>query len=108
MSETKVVKLPLSIQQAAQILQQVADDTRRLIITYHADERMRERGITRTDVIRVLSTGRIVEGPGQSAKGNWEMRVEGISAGSYVTLGVAIDYTVLEEQDCVAIIITTF
>ncbi len=43
-----------------------------------------------------------------SAKGSWEMRVEGLSAGSYLTVAVAIDYTILEESSCFAIVITAF
>jgi|AZIK01.1.fsa_nt_gi hypothetical protein len=108
MSEKQVVKLPLKLAQAKKILEDSAQDTRKLIFTTHAEQRMAQRGITRVDVIRVLSTGSIVEGPSMSAKGSWEMRVEGLSAGSYLTVAVAIDYTILEESSCFAIVITAF
>ncbi len=108
MSEKRVVKLPLQQAQAAKILKETAKDTSKLIFTNHAEERMNEREITRVDVIRVLCKGSIVEGPSLSAKGSWEMRVEGMSAGSSLTVAVAIDYKILEESSCVAIVITAF
>lgn len=108
MNKTQVVKLPLQKAQAASILKDAAKDTSKLIFTTHAEERMSQRSITRVEIIRVLEQGSIVEGPSLSPKGSWEMRVEGMSAGSSLTVAVAIDYTILEESSCVAIVITAF
>ncbi len=69
----KILTLPLQKDQAQDILRQVAEDSSRIIFTNHAEDRMYEREITRTDIIRVLRTGSIKEGPSQAAKGNWEI-----------------------------------
>ncbi|MBV0932374.1 DUF4258 domain-containing protein [Marinobacterium weihaiense] len=108
MTQSKVVKIPLSVKQAKEILSTVAQDSSRVIFTDHAEQRMYERDISRVDVLRVLSTGKIVEGPAQEPKGNWKMTVEGVSAGSAITVVAVIDYTILEESSCVGIVITTF
>jgi Tol biopolymer transport system component len=104
----KILTLPLQKDQAQDILRQVAEDSSRIIFTNHAEDRMYEREITRTDIIRVLRTGSIKEGPSQAAKGNWEMKVEGKSAGTWVTVAIAIDYKELREDSCYTVVITTF
>lgn len=104
----KILKLPLQKRQAQDILLQAAEHSERIIFTNHAEERMHQRGISRTDVIRVLKTGEITEGPGQTPNGDWNIKVEGMSAGDWVTVAIAIKFKDLNEDSCLTIIITTF
>jgi len=98
--------LPLTEQTALSILRDIAGDTRRLILTHHAKERMVQRKATLTDVIRVIKRGRITEGPAQAANGSWELKMEGVSAGTHLQVVVAIDFKELIIESCVAIVVT--
>lgn len=66
---------------------------------------MRQRMISRTQVIQCLAKGSITEGPARGTKGNWEMRVEVYSAGQPVTVVAALDNDEIGNQ---IIVITAF
>lgn len=76
----KVVPIGLSPVRARDLLRESAKDSARVFFTQHAEVRMRERGITRTQVLRCLAHGRVVEGPSRDVKGNWIMKLEVVSA----------------------------
>jgi hypothetical protein len=65
-----------------------AVDRSTLQITDHASKRMRERGITRTQIGRVIKQRNIVEGPFQDAQGRWNCRFEGYDAGDGIAVVV--------------------
>jgi hypothetical protein len=66
---------------------------------------MRKRRITRTQVMRCLLRGEITEGPARSMKGNWEMRIETISAGNAIQVVAALERTDGEGH---IVVVTTY
>ncbi len=102
---SNVLKLNLSRPQALQLIREIAQDSDRVKFVSHAKARMNERGITDMQVLRCLRRGRIIEGPSRSTKGNWEMRMEALSAGDVVTAAIALDH---DEDGNMIIVITVF
>jgi hypothetical protein len=76
---------------ALAILRAAARDSGLIVFTDHAIRRMRERHITRTQVMRCLGTGRIAEGPAPAVRGGWTCRVEGLAEGRGLAVAVALD-----------------
>lgn len=73
--------------------------------TGHALERMQERGITRTMVLRVLRRG-TVDGPRMKqdrASGNWTAPIVGVTAGMEIKVVCAI-----EDGDLFVTVITAY
>ncbi|MSP81183.1 MAG: DUF4258 domain-containing protein [Rhodospirillales bacterium] len=93
---------PLSRPRATAILREAARTGADVVFTHHAARRMRQRGILRTQVLRCLGRGRIVEGPAADLHGNWTCRVAGLAEGRALSVAVAI---VLPEG---VIVITAF
>ncbi|MCH8313005.1 MAG: DUF4258 domain-containing protein [Nitrospinae bacterium] len=53
---------------------------------------MQERNITLTEILRILGSGTIIDGPAENLlKGNWECTVKGFSAGENLQVSVAIE-----------------
>jgi len=105
--DQNVLELDLTPTLAKQILKEIVEaDDGRVFFRTHADERMAQRGITRTQVYRCLKCGRFVEEPCRSDRyGNWEMKLEVVSAGDIVSVVAALDY---DEDRNIIIVITTF
>jgi hypothetical protein len=101
----KVVPIGLSPVRATQLLRQTAKASARVFFTRHVEVRMRERGITRTQVLRCLSHGRVVEGPSRDVKGNWIMKLEVLSAGELIAIVAALDR---DEAGNMIIVITVY
>lgn len=80
-------------------------DSSRVIFTAHAEKRMRQRKITRTQVLRCLTHGHVIEGPAPSIKGNWEMKMEVMSAGEIVVVVAALEK---DDSGNFAVIVTVF
>lgn len=89
--DDNVLLMNLSPPSAQQMLRQVASDSARVFFTDHAEQRMRERRINRTQVLRCLRHGRLTEDPARDVHGKWVMRVEVFSAGDVVTAVAALD-----------------
>jgi hypothetical protein len=100
-----VVPIGLSPIQGRQLVREVAQDSGRVFFTHHAERRMRERHITRTQVLRCLTRGSVVEGPSRNAKGNWTMRLEALSAGEVIAVLAAIDR---DKAGNIIIVITVY
>lgn len=99
----KIEGIHLSEPNARRILREAADESGRVFFTTHAEKRMKERRITRVQVLRCLRHGTITEAPAwSSTKGTWELRVEYVTAGDQIRVGAAIDP---EEM---VIVVTTF
>lgn len=77
--------------QAQDILKALASDGSKIFFTRHAEQRMIERQITRTQVLRCLASGYFEEQPARSPQGSWVMRVRNYTAGEYVSVAVALD-----------------
>lgn len=69
----------------------ICENNERLKITTHTEQRMIERKITRTQILRCLINGRIIEGPYRDIRGNWKVTIESFSAGEPITVAAVID-----------------
>lgn len=87
----RVLPFRLSRAQALKLIREAAEDTGRIILTHHAEQRMRQRRITMTQVIVCLRKGVITEGPALDIKGCWACRIERPVAGDDVKVALAID-----------------
>lgn len=108
MSEENVKELhDLSRETAHLILNDIASNhSERVIITNHADGRMKGRNISIRQVFNCLKNGRFKDEPNwnNSAK-NWQMTIETIAAGNSIGLAVAID---TDDKGNKIIIITAY
>lgn len=87
----RVLPFRLSRSQGLKLIREAAEDTGRIILTHHAERRMRQRRITMTQVIACLRKGVITEGPALDIKGCWACRIERTVAGDEVKVALAID-----------------
>lgn len=103
--KTTVVEFDLSPTNAKRMLIETARDSGRIFFVDHAEKRMKQRNITRTQVIRCLTHGVITEGPYRNIKGSWQLRIETLSAGDPLTVIAVLDRD--NKGNCV-IVITTY
>lgn len=81
----------LSINDLKNYLRRVAADDIKVAYTEHAKHRMKERGITTSDVNNVIETGTPEHAPYFNAgHGTWECNVFGRSAGKQIRIGLAL------------------
>lgn len=81
----------ITAETARKLIKQIASDSSRVFIVPHAQKRMDERCITRTQILRCLLHGRIVEGPAQQIRGNWRFTVETCCAGEGINVVAEIE-----------------
>ncbi len=106
MSEKNVLTLELTPISAQKLLIEIiSSNSGKVKFTTHCEEKMTSRKITRTQVCCVLKHGRFIEGPYRSANRNWEMKVEGLTAGDFIRVVCAIDNDSTGNH---IIVITTF
>ncbi|MBF4456118.1 DUF4258 domain-containing protein [Acinetobacter sp. SK-43] len=86
-------------------LREIAKDTRKIKLTTHVRERMKERGISLKQIICCFEHGDITEGPYQTTRGDCQMNVSVRTAGEYVTAVVVIK---VRESGDFSIVVTTF
>ncbi len=92
MQSSNVLQLNLTIPSAKKLVRELAEDTCRVFFSKHAEQRMKERKITRTQIIRCLLKGEITEGPARGTNGNWQLSMKSYSAGVPITVAMALDY----------------
>lgn len=105
--EDNVVSIDrLTEQRAKEIIKEIIQDSSNVRFSFHVRERMIERGVTITQIMRVLEMGVFVESPYRSIKGNWKMTLSSRSAGYEIKVACALDH----DQSCgnYAIVITTY
>jgi hypothetical protein len=93
MAESKVV--PLLFMNDATLrrrIARVAADSSRVFVTPHAKSRMKQRGVLRTQLQRVLQNGNIVESAHRNVRGNWQCTLEAIDAGDRIRTAVALEH----------------
>ncbi|MBP9130411.1 MAG: DUF4258 domain-containing protein [Steroidobacteraceae bacterium] len=88
----KVVALAMSVDAARRIVHKLAAESGRVYVTPHAANRLKERGITRPQVIECLRKGRIIEGPALGTRGHWEMKFERQWCGEIVKVVAALHW----------------
>jgi hypothetical protein len=77
-------------EQAWRIVRAAAAESGRVFFTVHAEQRMRERRITRRQVLACLERGAIHQGPAPDIKGNWTLTMERTAARERVRVVLAI------------------
>jgi hypothetical protein len=83
--------ISLNDDQFINVVRGLIDDSARVLFTNHAEQRMRQRRITRPQVLRVLRHGHIVESPLiNEEKQSWEAALECLTAGKCVRVVAAI------------------
>ena len=94
----------LSQERAREIIRELAGDSGRVYFTHHAETRMRERHIARTQVLSCLEKGRFHEGPYQNTRGEWECQMRWFTAGD--NIGVVLTLNLDVEPNYILIITT--
>ena len=103
MSSVKPLKPRESV--VRQWLKEAGEEKRRLLISPHAQERMKERKIGRRQVLETLKHGTISEPLHKDVRGDWRCNVSGRHAGMRVTLGAVLK---LQESGEWIVIATVF
>ena len=91
----KLVRFPEAIDEARafEIIREIAGaDVGGVFLTSHAKKRMKERNVSRTQVVNVLysSSTRMNNGPYLASSGDWKCELQGFAAGTEFGLAVAI------------------
>lgn len=87
----KVVQFRMTNASAKRVLAQIAEDSGKVVFTSHAIQRMKQRHITRTQVLNCLRRGLITEAPIRDVHGNWTLRIERYACGENIGCAVAIE-----------------
>lgn len=110
-----VTRLPMmKPDDAVEEIRRIAEmETRRLFFSDHVEMRMIERGITRTQVCRVLATGRLKCDPQwetdqRTTQAGWKCQFYGISAGARITAVAKLILTGTDSGESPAVVITVF
>ncbi len=69
-------QLRLTCTIAKEIINRRALDTAQVVLTFHAQERMEERGIVSDEVYRILRSGAVFELPIRNEQGDWQVEIE--------------------------------
>jgi Domain of unknown function (DUF4258) len=69
-------RLRMTKPEALRVVRDAARDSARVFLTPHAEQRIYQRKITRTQVLDCLRKGSIIEGPAPTINGEWECTVE--------------------------------
>lgn len=91
MAESKIVPFGMNDQMLSRRIAGVAKDSSKVFIVDHAKQRMRQRGILRTQVDRVLMTGKVVEHAHRNIHGNWQCTLEATIAGDRIRVAAALE-----------------
>lgn len=86
-------------------LREAGEGKRRLLISPHAEKRMKERKIGRRQVLETLKHGTISEPFHQDLRGDWRCNVSWSHAGVLITLGAVLK---LQETGEWIVIATVF
>ena len=87
----KPIALPINDANMLRIIRELAQDTGNVFIEPHAKKRMKQRGITQTQVYACLRKGAIDEPAHANIRGNWKCTLRHQHAGDTVRLAAAIE-----------------
>jgi hypothetical protein len=102
-SKGSVTHIQLTTASALRIVQRLAKKSSAVAFTTHASSRMRQRKVTRLQVLECLLKGHIVEGPAPGIKGNWELKMRRAVYGDDIEVVVALDWHA-ESADYVLVV----
>ncbi len=103
MGMTNVQPLKLSDPTFIQRVREIAADSNRVFLTDHAKRRMRERKVTRMQVMECLRKGTISEPAHLNIHGEWQATLTHQNAGDQVKVAVSIER---QEDGDLAVVIT--
>lgn len=96
----------LSENNALRKLRELAENSSKVLFSDHAVKRMKQRKITRPQVICCLKHGQIEEGPYRNTHGAWQMRLSVKAAGEIINVVAVIDHDTMTGEH--SVIITVF
>jgi hypothetical protein len=76
MTAANLIPFRMTVQAAVRIIKQRATSSGNVILTYHAQERMEERGINLDDVLTILRKGSVYAAPRKNDLGDWQAEME--------------------------------
>lgn len=82
----------LSPADAARVVAEIAADPDRVILSTHAEQRMRLRRIMPGEVLNCLRRGSVTEGPFVNLRGNWQVRMTRHERRQRLDVVVAIEW----------------
>jgi Domain of unknown function (DUF4258) len=94
-------KIVLSARNAQERIRDISWDSDNVIFTYHAEERMEQRDISRPQVLEALLAGYVDDPPQEESAGEWKCKVTSNLRGR--TIGVV---TVIVDARSQLIIVT--
>jgi len=92
MADPNVVPMRLSRPSARRVIGEIAENSDRIVPTKHGKKRKRQRGISITQVRRVIKAGFVDGDPWMDEHGNWRVTMRGMSAGEEITVGLSIEW----------------
>jgi hypothetical protein len=105
MGMSTIIPIKMNDNDAIEILRRCVADDSKVFICQHARERMKERNITRPQVLSCLERGKIIESPCRDPRGDWRCTIEHYTSGNVVTVAVAIKYNDNGER---IVVVTVF
>lgn len=104
MTKPNVTAFPMNDATLRRAIAETAADSARVFLTVHAKQRMRERGVTFAQVLKVLKEGAVVEPAHIDIHGSWKCSLEKVVAGDRVRV-----VAVYEQQgDAVVVVVTAY
>ena len=89
---SNIIPLPVATHRnAGSLIQKIARDSSRVVVTNHCEERMLERGVTMAQLLRCLTRGREVDLELDNNTGCYKVTFEARSAGVRVKIVAALD-----------------
>ena len=82
----------LSAAEARRVIREIAAEDGRVGFLPHALTRMAQRDVSRDEVLKIVRTGAIVEGPYLGLRGDWRVEMQGRVAGDVVSIAIAIEW----------------
>ena len=102
MGMSKTVRALLSDKRAKELLKTAGAKGSRLAFSTHAEERMKERRISRKQVLETLRNGTISEPLHKDVRGDWRCSVNWFYAGLGLTVAVA--FKLLKNGEMVVVV----
>ena len=98
----EVLPLNPSPEDMARHVNRLAEDSKNVVITHHARDRMGERRITSRHLMTCLRKGRVIVGPYKAVNGDWRCTMVRAVSGMDITAAIAVNF----EDDL--IVVTVF
>jgi hypothetical protein len=88
----------------SRLLRHIATIPSRIMLSRHAEKRMRERRISTTGIADALVHGTITEGPSRDTGSDWKVAIDDRSGQEYVGIVAALVLQDSEEEDYILIL----